>query len=111
MLDRITGLEVFAKVAALGSLSAAARAMTMSPTRATKHVAALEDRLGVKLFHRSTRKIALTEAGRRYLDAIEPILEAMADADSAAIGSGQDLTNMPAPLKRAGPHVCFAKHH
>ena len=84
MLDRITGLEVFARVAALGSLSAAARAMTMSPTMATKHVAALENRLGIKLFHRSTRKIALTEAGRLYLAAIEPVLEAMADADSAA---------------------------
>lgn len=46
MLDRVTGMQVFARVAALGSLSAAARAMGMSQTMATKHMAALEDRLG-----------------------------------------------------------------
>ncbi|MEM8687960.1 MAG: LysR family transcriptional regulator, partial [Pseudomonadota bacterium] len=46
MLDRITGLQVFTRVAALGSLSGAARALHMSQTMATKHMAALEDRLG-----------------------------------------------------------------
>ena len=45
MLDRLTGLEVFAKVAAAGSLSGAGRAMGMSQTMVTKHIAALEARL------------------------------------------------------------------
>ena len=67
MLDRLTGLEVFAKVAGAGSLSAAARAMGMSQTMVTKHIAALESRLGVKLFHRTTRRLSITEAGRNYL--------------------------------------------
>ena len=53
MLDQVTGMQVFAKVAALGSLSGAARALTMSQTMATKHVGALEQRLGVKLLHLS----------------------------------------------------------
>lgn len=44
MLDRLTGLEVFAKVAVAGSLSAAGRAMGMSQTMVTKHIAALEAR-------------------------------------------------------------------
>ncbi len=74
MLDRVTGMQVFARVAALGSLSAAARALGMSQTMATKHVAAMEERLGVKLLHRTTRRISLTEAGRNYLEAIERIL-------------------------------------
>ena len=84
MLDRLTGMQVFASVAALGSLSAAARALKMSQTMATKHMAALEARLGVKLVHRSTRRVTLTEAGRTYLDAVERILGEVNDADAEA---------------------------
>lgn len=84
MLDRVTGMQVFSRVATLGSLSAAARALNMSQTMATKHVAALEDRLGVKLLHRTTRRMTLTEAGRNYLDAVERILADIEQADSEA---------------------------
>jgi len=84
MLDRITGMQVFARVAALGSLSAAARALGMSQTMATKHIAAIEDRLGVKLLHRTTRRLTLTDAGRNYLEAAERILVEIEDADAAA---------------------------
>lgn len=83
MLDRFTGLEMFVKVASSGSLSAAARAMNLSQTMATKHIAALEAHLGVKLFHRSTRRLSLTEAGRNYLDSAERILAELDAADSA----------------------------
>lgn len=83
MVDRVTSLEVFAKVAGSGSLSAAARAMGLSQTMVTKHVAALEARLGVKLFHRSTRRLSLTEGGRHYLESIERILAELEAADSA----------------------------
>lgn len=83
MLDRLTGLEVFAKVAAKGSLSAAGRAMGMSQTMVTKHIAALETRLGVKLFHRTTRRLSITEAGRNYLDASSRVLAELDAADSA----------------------------
>ncbi|MGA2293351.1 LysR substrate-binding domain-containing protein [Bradyrhizobium sp.] len=82
MLDRLTGLEVFAKVAAAGSLSSAARAMGLSQTMVTKHIAALEARLGVKLFHRTTRRLSLTESGRFYLEASERILAEMEAADA-----------------------------
>jgi len=84
MLDRVTGMQVFARVGALGSLSAAARALGMSQTMATKHIAAIEQRLGVKLLHRTTRRLALTEAGRRYLDAAERILNEIEEAEAAA---------------------------
>jgi DNA-binding transcriptional LysR family regulator len=83
MLDRLTGLEIFAKVAAAGSLSAAARAMGMSQTMVTKHLAALEGRLGTKLFHRTTRRLSITEAGRSYLEASERILADMEAANAA----------------------------
>lgn len=84
MLDRVTGMQVFSRVVALGSLSAAARALGMSQTMATKHMAALEGRLGVKLLHRTTRRMTLTEAGRNYLEAVERILGDIEDADAEA---------------------------
>lgn len=82
MLDRVTSMQVFARVASLGSLSAAARAMGMSQTMATKHMAALEDRLGTKLLHRTTRRLSLTEAGRNYLESVESILADLEEADA-----------------------------
>ncbi|GGG11233.1 transcriptional regulator [Rhizobium wenxiniae] len=91
MLDRIAGMEVFAKVAAIGSLSGAARALNMSPTMATKHMAALEDRLGVKLLHRTTRKITLNEAGRRYLESVERILLELSEADATAAAERMEV--------------------
>jgi DNA-binding transcriptional LysR family regulator len=83
VVDRLTSLRVFIDVAATGSLSGAARALNMSQTMATKHVAALEQHLGVKLFHRSTRRLSLTEAGRNYLESSERILADLDAADSA----------------------------
>ncbi|TAK48606.1 MAG: LysR family transcriptional regulator [Xanthobacteraceae bacterium] len=84
MPDRLTGMEVFSKIAAVGSLSAAARALGLSQTMVTKHVAALETHLGVRLLHRTTRRLTLTEAGRRYLESCDRILADIADAESAA---------------------------
>ncbi len=83
MLDRLTSLRVFIEVAAIGSLSGAARKLKMSQTMATKHIAALEQHLGVKLFHRSTRRLSLTETGRNYLESSERILAELDAADSA----------------------------
>src|SRR5580698_3176703 len=83
LLDRLTGLEVFARVAAAGSLSAAGRTMGMSQTMVTKHLAALEARLGARLFHRTTRRLSITEAGRSYLEASERILADIEAANDA----------------------------
>ncbi|MBB4041844.1 DNA-binding transcriptional LysR family regulator [Microvirga flocculans] len=84
MLDRVTSMQVFVRVAGLGSFSAAARALHLSQTMVTKHVAALEERLGVKLLHRSTRKLTLTEGGRNYLAACERILAEIEEAEASA---------------------------
>lgn len=84
MLDRVTSMQVFVRVAALGSFSAAGRALQLSQTMVTKHVAALESRLGVKLLHRSTRSLVLTEAGRSYLAACERILSEIEEAEASA---------------------------
>jgi len=101
MLDRLTGLEVFARVAAAGSLSAAGRTMGMSQTMVTKHLAALEARLGARLFHRTTRRLSITEAGRSYLEASERILadiEAANDAVAADRVEPRGLLRLNVPV-------------
>lgn len=77
-------MQVLAKVAAQGSFSAAARALGISQTMATKHVDAIEDRLGARLFHRTTRRLTLTEAGQGYLQAAERILAEIEEAEGTA---------------------------
>lgn len=106
MLDRLTGLEVFNKVAALGSLSAAGRAMGMSQTMVTKHIAALEQHLGVKLFHRTTRRLSITESGRNYLEASIRILAELEAADSAVAADHFE----PRGVLRVNAPVSFGTH-
>jgi DNA-binding transcriptional LysR family regulator len=119
MLDRLTGMQVFARVAALGSLSAAARALGMSQTMATKHVAALEARLGTKLLHRTTRRLTLTEAGRHYLEAAERILDDVDEADAVVSADTLEVrgtlrVNVPLSfgIREIAPILpAFAKEH
>jgi DNA-binding transcriptional LysR family regulator len=99
MLDRITGLQVFAKVASLGSFTAAARSLAMSQSMATKHVDAIEARLGTRLLHRTTRRLSLTEAGQRYLESAERILAEIDEADQAAA----ETVEPRGTLRVAGP--------
>ncbi len=82
MLDRFTGMYVFSRSARVGSISGAARAMGLSPAMATKHLDALEARLGVRLFQRSTRKLSLTEAGQQYLQALGRLLPELEDVEN-----------------------------
>lgn len=107
-MDRITSLRVFARAAGAGSLSAAARQFDMSPAMAAKHVNALEARLGVKLLHRSTRRLALTDAGASYLDAVQRILAELDEADAAAASQrtlATGLLRLNAPLVYGLRHI------
>lgn len=100
-MDRVTSMRVFVRAAIAGSLSAAARHLGMSPAMATKHVNALEARLGVKLFHRTTRRLSLTEAGSNYLDACQRILPEIDEAEAAAASQrvkASGLLRMNVPL-------------
>ena len=100
-MDRLTGLRVFARAAQAGSLSGAARQLDMSPAMAAKHVDALEVRLGIKLLHRSTRRLALTDAGATYLEAVQRILAEVDEADAAAASQrtlATGLLRLNAPL-------------
>src|SRR5574337_4682 len=106
-MDRITSLRVFARAASAGSLSAAARQFDMSPAMAAKHVNALEARLGVRLLHRSTRKLALTDAGASYLDAVQRILAELDEADAAAASQRKLATGL---LRLNAPLVYGLRH-
>ena len=103
MLDQVTGMRVFVRVAAAGSLAAAGRSLNLSQTMVTKHVDATEARLGVRLLHRSTRRLTLTEAGRGYLEACQRILAEIEEADEAAAAGQAE----PRGLLRLNAPVSF----
>src|SRR5262249_37033643 len=65
-MDRMTSMATFVKVVESGGFSAAARTLGISPSMATAHVQSLEERLGVRLLNRSTRRVGLTEVGHAY---------------------------------------------
>jgi DNA-binding transcriptional LysR family regulator len=79
-MDRMTSMATFVKVVESGGFSAAARALSMSPSMVTAHIQSLEERLGVRLLNRSTRRVSLTEVGHAYY---ERCLQILADADDA----------------------------
>jgi DNA-binding transcriptional LysR family regulator len=83
-MDRFTSLTAFVRVVETGGFSAAARRLNMSTTMVSNHVQALEDRLGVRLLNRTTRKVSLTEIGKAYYDRSTQILTDLEQADDVA---------------------------
>ena len=88
-MDRLQAMKVFERVVEEGGFAAAARAMDMSPPVVTRMVAELEQHLGTRLLQRTTRKLALTDAGESYLQRVRAILHEIDDAEAAA--STRDL--------------------
>src|SRR5258708_16771604 len=76
-------LEAVVAIARLGSFRAAAIDLDVSPTAMGNAVSSLENRLGVRLFNRTTRNVALTRAGREYVEAIAPALSDIRNAARA----------------------------
>jgi DNA-binding transcriptional LysR family regulator len=83
-MDRLTSLTAFVRVVDNGGFSAAGRRLNMSTTMVSNHVQALEDRLGARLLHRTTRKVSLTEVGKAYYDRCVQILADLEQADDIA---------------------------
>ncbi|MBZ4420359.1 LysR family transcriptional regulator [Myxococcus sp. RHSTA-1-4] len=81
-MDQFGAMTVFRRVVEAGSYSGAARALRISVASASKQVAWLEQRLGARLLHRTTRRLALTEAGREYYARCGRILDEVADAEA-----------------------------
>lgn len=86
-MDRFHAIQVFVKIAERGGFAAAARDLAISPPAATRAVAILEDRLGTRLFVRTTRSVRLTESGERFLQDGRRILLELEEAEEAAVGS------------------------
>ena len=85
-MDRLDALTIFVAVAEQGSFIAAARRLGRSPAAVTRAVAALEDRLGIRLLNRTTRAMALTDDGARYLDSARRLLAELEDLEAGAAG-------------------------
>lgn len=119
MLDRITGMRIFVRAVSAGSLSAAGRHLGISPAMATKHVDALEAHLGVKLLHRTTRRLSLTEAGSDYLEACLRILPEIEEAEASAASQrieARGLLRMNVPLTFGSHYIAplvpaFSQRH
>lgn len=104
-MDSLDLIQTFREVARLGSFSAAARALDMSPANASKYVAALEKRFGVRLFNRTTRKVSLTDAGQLLYQRSGPLLELV----QMTTGELQDRAHKPSGrLTVAAPHPLMA---
>jgi DNA-binding transcriptional LysR family regulator len=89
-MDRLTSLAAFVQVVDNGGFSAAGRKLNMSTTMVSNHIQALEERLGIRLLNRTTRKVSLTEVGRAYYDRATQILTDLEQADE--IASAQQST-------------------
>lgn len=91
-MDRLSELEAFLAVVETGGFTAAARRIGTSQPAVSKAIGALENRLGVALFNRSTRNVTLTDQGQRYFDRMKPLLEEIDDANREVIGSAVDMS-------------------
>jgi DNA-binding transcriptional LysR family regulator len=90
-VDRITGIQLFVRVVETGSFSKAASELGITQPTATKHVAALEERLGARLLHRSTRGVTATEVGTLYYEKCKTIERDLEEADNLATLSQRKL--------------------
>jgi len=97
-------MAVFAKVVDTASFAEAARHFGMSPAMVSKHVSTLEERLGVRLLNRTTRRVGATEVGQDYYERCLRILAELEDADRAA----GDLQAAPRGLLRVTAPVSFS---
>jgi len=93
-MDRFDELAAFVAVAESGGFARAAARLRSSPPPVTRAIAALENRLGVRLFNRSTRSVHLTEAGLRLLERARSLLADLDQAEKEAAGEASTPTGM-----------------
>jgi DNA-binding transcriptional LysR family regulator len=106
-MDSFSGMAVFARVVEANGFTAAARTLGLSKAAISKQMARLEDRLGVRLLNRSTRRLGLTEAGRDYYERARRIL---AEIEEAELSAASRQVN-PHGLLRVNAPVTFGQMH
>lgn len=102
-MDKLAGLRAFVKVAELGSFSEAGRQLRLSRSAVSKHVADLENELGVQLLNRTTRRVGPTENGQAYFERAVAILGDLDAADEAVVR----LQSAPRGLLRVNAPMSF----
>lgn len=103
----LEGIRAFVDAVSLGSFAAVARARRVAPSSVSRLVRELEDELEVRLFHRTTRTLSLTEAGQAYLNRVRPLLDELAQARDLA----RDLGEQPRGTLRVAVADTFAQLH
>jgi DNA-binding transcriptional LysR family regulator len=106
-VDRWTELELFVQVAETGSLSRAAEALDLSNAAASRHLSALESRLGARLVERNTRRLYLTDTGQEFFNRAKTVLADLKDAESAVNATALN----PTGTLRVTASLSFAMHH
>jgi DNA-binding transcriptional LysR family regulator len=84
-MNRLDAMNLFIKVAELGSFAAAANQLGVARSVVTRQIAALEEHLGIKLMIRSTRRLSLTSAGSAYLEKCRVILDLVQEAEAGVM--------------------------
>jgi DNA-binding transcriptional LysR family regulator len=100
--NELRAISTFVKAAELGSLRQAAAAQAITPQAASLALTQLESHLGVRLFHRTTRRLSLTEEGSRFLEAAQPGLAALQRALHGARRGREDIAG---PLRIVAPRA------
>jgi DNA-binding transcriptional LysR family regulator len=106
-MDRITALAAFVRTVELGSQAAASEDLGLSRAMVGRHIQQLEDRLGVRLLNRTTRKQSLTEAGLAFFEKCSAILEQLTEAERAAT----ELQSEPRGTLRVNGPMSFGNQH
>jgi len=104
-INELRSITMFAKAVELGSIRQAALAQGVTPQAATQAIAQLEKHLGVRLLHRTTRSLALTEEGQQFLHQAQP---ALATLEQAMAGARAGKDEIAGPLRIVGPKSSFA---
>jgi DNA-binding transcriptional LysR family regulator len=106
-MDHLGDLDVFARVVAARGMSAAGRELNLSPAVISKRIRRLEERLGVRLLQRTTRQIALTEAGAGFYERVLAILSSVEEAE-AWVAQGRDVVH---GVLRVSAPTSFGRMH
>lgn len=110
-MDKLRAMQAFIHIAEQGSLTAAAQVMESSLPAMVRTLAGFEAQLGVRLFNRTTRRISLTEEGRRHLESCRQLLAALADAEAALTADAAEPAGhltITAPMLFGQMHVAPA---
>lgn len=106
-MSKLKQLETFVAVAIRGSLTAAAKAEGVAPAMVGRRIDALEERLGVKLLVRTTRRVSLTHEGASFLEDCQRLLHDLSQAEAAVSEGGGQATGLLSVTAPAG----FGRHH